>query len=609
MFGEVGVGEVVIGGHVRGDDQGEDVEGAGDVEQELDIRARGKAAAQAVAFLGGVTLELDVDDRGERLTGGAVRKNGDVGGDGAARAKPPDPSGDRGGRASDLLGELVGGLEIVLLEGREQLAVERVQCLPHGAAYVPFVPETGKPGPLFAAIRRSTQGIKAAGNGELRPMMRQSVLLAAAFCLAAPALAQPGSRPATAAGAASVNAQQVVSEVRRVIAERYVLPERRPALDAVLAEGLSSGRYATSDANLLAERINEDLTRVGRDRHLNFRYDPGAAAMFTAEGGREPDPGAYERQAQRRNYGIRELRVLPGNVRYMAYDGFDWTGESSAAALETAMRFLSGGDAVIIDLRRNGGGSPAAVQYITSHFMAANQPLMTFHMNGSETPDRTATLTDVPAGRMIGKPLYVLTSNASASAAEEFAGHVAGYRLGQLVGETTAGAGFRNDLVPIAGNFILSVSVGRAVLASTGRDWEAVGHAPNIVAPVPAALDVAHAAALRQLAENATGADRDRMLALADTMAARGERRSPALPLASYAGAFGERAIVVDGDRLYYQRGQRPREPLIALGANRFAMENNPMLQVEFAADGSRATAFTIRPVGDPPQGTYQRTQ
>lgn len=437
-------------------------------------------------------------------------------------------------------------------------------------------------------------------------MMRSTALLAAAFCLAAPATAQPGSRPSPAS--AAVNAQQVVSEVRRVIAERYVLPERRPALDAVLAEGLSSGRYATDDPRLLAERINEDLTRVGRDRHLNFRHDPQAVGLF-AGGGRQPDPTAYERQAQRRNYGIRELRVLPGNVRYMAYDGFDWTGDTSAAALETAMRFLSGGDAVIIDLRRNGGGSPAAVQYITSHFMAAGQPLMTFHMNGSETPDRTATLAEVPAGRMIGKPLYVLTSNMTASAAEEFAGHVAGYRLGQLVGENTGGAGFRNELAPIAGNFILSVSVGRAVLASTGRDWEAVGHAPNIATPVPAALDAAHAAALRQLAENAGGGDRDRMLALADTVAARGEGRAPALPLAAYAGAFGERAILVDGDRLYYQRGQRPRELLIALGANRFALENNPLLQVEFAADGSRATAFTITPIGDAPQGTYQRTQ
>jgi hypothetical protein len=440
-------------------------------------------------------------------------------------------------------------------------------------------------------------------------MKRMSALLTAiGLCLAAPGMAQTGPRAAAPAASRTVDARQVVSDVRRVIAERYVLPERRPALDAVLAEGLLSGRYATGDAAALAERINEDLARVGQDRHLNFRFDPDAAALF-AGGGREPDPAAYERGARARNYGIRELRVLPGNVRYMAYDGFDWTGDTSAAALETAMRFLSGGDAVIIDIRRNGGGSPEAVQYITSHFMAANQPLMTFHMNGSETPDRTATLAEVPAGRMIGRPLYVLTSRTSASAAEEFAGHVAGYRLGELVGENTAGAGFRNELVPIQGKFILSVSVGRAVLASTGRDWEAVGHAPTLATPVAGALDVAHSAALRRLAQNASGAERDRLVALADVMAARGERRAPALQLAAYAGTFGERSILMDGGQLYYQRGQRPRELLIPLGAHRFAMEGNPLFQVEFAANGASATAFTITPVGDAPQGTYQRTQ
>lgn len=134
VFGEVGVGEVVVGGHVGGDDEGEDVEGAGDVEEELDVGACGEAAAEAVAFLGRVTLELDVDDGRERLAGGPVGEDRDVGGDGAAGAKATDSPGDGRGRAADLLGELIGGLEIVVLESREQAAVERVECLPHGAA-------------------------------------------------------------------------------------------------------------------------------------------------------------------------------------------------------------------------------------------------------------------------------------------------------------------------------------------------------------------------------------------------------------------------------------------------------------------------------------------
>ncbi|HEY0114718.1 MAG TPA: S41 family peptidase, partial [Allosphingosinicella sp.] len=271
--------------------------------------------------------------------------------------------------------------------------------------------------------------------------------------------------------------------------------------------------------------------------------------------------------------------------------------------------FLKEGDAVIIDLRRNGGGSPQAVQHMISHFMEAERPLVTFYMNGEPSPDRLSTLRDLPVGRFVGKPLYVLVSGSTASAAEEFAGHVAGYRLGELVGENTAGAGFRNEVLPINGGFLFSVSVGRAVLASTGKDWEAVGHAPTIAVPVGNALDAAHAHALRRIAAAAPAGDRARFEALADSLAARSERRAAALPFAAYAGAYGERTISVEGDRLFYQRATRPREPLIALGGNRFMFESDPTTVVEFMPSGTRVTAITVGTAGGPVQGRYERTQ
>jgi hypothetical protein len=443
------------------------------------------------------------------------------------------------------------------------------------------------------------------------PLLALTAAIAAAAPATDPAVAQqPQARPQPAAGAQAVDPRAVVAEVRRLIAERYVLPERRPALDAVLAQGLSSGRYDVREPGALAERINADLERVGRDRHLNFSYNPGQSAMIGRATDRgAPDASGYERLVRSLNHGISELKVLPGNVRYMAYDGFHWIGPESAAALDTAMRFLAGADAVIIDIRRNGGGSPQAVQYLISHFTEANRPLVTFHMNGRETPDRLATLADLPAGRLTGKPLYVLTSGGSASAAEEFAGHVAGYRLGELVGETTAGAGFRNELVSIPGGFVFSVSVGRAVLASTGRDWEAVGIAPTIRADVPRALEAAQAHVLRRLAAAAPAPERGRLEGIADVLTARVEPRTAAMPLAAYAGRFGERAILLEEGRLYYQRGTRPRTALVPLGANRFAFENDPTVQLEFAAAGARAGSVEVLSLGGPSQGRYERTE
>ena len=403
---------------------------------------------------------------------------------------------------------------------------------------------------------------------------------------------------APAAQPGQFDPRAVVTDVRRVIAERYVLPERRPALDAVLAEGLSSGRYTVTDPRTLAERINADLERVGHDRHLNFRYAPEQLAAAGPRRG-PPDPAALDQMSQRRNYGVRELKVLPGNIRYMEYGGFDWTGPNTAAALDNAMRFLSGGDAVIIDLRRNGGGSPEAVQYIISHFMEANRPLMTFYMNGQATPDTTATLAELPAGRMVGKPLYVLISPRTASAAEEFAGHVAGYHLGELVGENTSGAGFRNEIVPISGGFVLSVSVGRAVLASTGRDWEAVGHAPTIQVPINRALEAAQAHALRRLASTAPERDRPLLEAAAAMLAAQVTPVATALPMTAYAGTFGERTVRVENGRLTYQRGTGPKLMMVPIAANTFAFEEDPATQLVYAVNGTSAGAFDIvRPDG-----------
>lgn len=82
--------------------------------------------------------------------------------------------------------------------------------------------------------------------------------------------------------------------------------------------------------------------------------------------------------------------------------------------------------------------------------------------------------------------------------------------------------------------------------------------------------------------------ERARLEALAEGLAACHERRATALPLTAYAGSYGERTIVVEGERLIYQRGTRPREILIPVSGNRFVPESDPNTAVEFAPSGAR---------------------
>jgi C-terminal processing protease CtpA/Prc len=405
--------------------------------------------------------------------------------------------------------------------------------------------------------------------------------------------------PSAAPTATQVNAQKVVADVRRIIAANYVLADVRPKLDSALAQGLAAGHYNVSDPNDLAARINEDMKAVAHDKHLGISYNPQKQAELAA---RPPGAGADDapptpeeiHQAIQFNHGILEMKVLPGNIRYINLVGFMWGGKKTAEAYDNAIRFLQDGDAAVIDLRQNGGGSPDAVQYLISHFLPANRPIVTFYM-GANKVDHLSSLASLPAGRLIGKPLYVLTSGGTASAAEEFTGHVAGFKLGEIIGENTAGAGFRNEFFPVSGGYVISVSVGRAVLASTGKDWEGVGIAPTTKIDADKALDVAQVHALRQIASKATGDDKRVLESQAAILEAKVNPVPTPLPAERYAGKYdGERSVTVEDGTLNYQRAGGHKVAMISLGANEFGFSEDPMARIRFTVTGANVTALKV---------------
>lgn len=387
----------------------------------------------------------------------------------------------------------------------------------------------------------------------------------------------------------------IIAEVRRILTTDYVVPDMRAPLDATLRQGLDAGRYDGLDPTTLAERINADLAAVAHDAHLAIRYAPSEAAAMPvprADDDDAPDPFLDE-QARRWNQGVVEQRVLDGNIRYLDYRGFMWSGvngQASAAAQDRAIDFLRGGDAIIIDLRANGGGDPRAVHHLVNYFVPARTKLVTFHLR-SRPPETIYSAANVPGGRIVGKPIYVLTSPQTVSAAEEFASHVTHFGFGTLVGSTTRGGAYRNTLYPVGGRYVLSVSIGRPEL-SDGTNWEGRGIAPGIAVSPDAALDAAQAAALRQLAARSP-ADQAVFARLADFHQAQVTRIAPTRDLAAYAGRYGPRTVRVDGANLTIQRGQGGISTLIPIGRDRFALSLDPATQAQFTGD-ARITGMSI---------------
>ena len=426
-------------------------------------------------------------------------------------------------------------------------------------------------------------------------MHARLILLSAAALAAIPAtIAAASDRGPPSQAAQAFDVRAVVAAVRKAIAENYVIPAKRAPLDAVLAKGLAEGRYDVAEPQELAARVNADLAAVANDKHLGLGFDPKTSAELAKKPQNDEiqDSTFFREFARTRNHGVSELRVLEGNIRLLRYDGFVWTGEESAAAIDAAAAFLRGGDAIVIDLRQNGGGSPEAVKRLASYFVPAGKKLVTFHMRGEASA--TSISEEVPGGIIIsGAPVYVLISSGTASAAEEFASHVAGFKFGTLVGETSAGAGFRNEHFAMPGGFVLSVSVGRPELPD-GSDWEAKGVRPSIAVPAEKALDRAQQAALATLAAQAQGPRRTELEWASALIGARLQPATPALPLAAYAGRFGPRTVEVEGNGLRYRRDGGIETALLPLGADLFALDADPRTRVRFVSANGAVTGFVL---------------
>jgi C-terminal processing protease CtpA/Prc len=117
---------------------------------------------------------------------------------------------------------------------------------------------------------------------------------------------------------------------------------------------------------------------------------------------------------------------LPGNIGLIELRGFasaEWAGEAIAAA----MTLVAHTDALVFDLRRNGGGDPATVALVSSYLFGERTHLNDLHWREGNRVEQFWTQDWVPGARFGGsKPVYVLTSSRTFSGAEEFSYNLKG---------------------------------------------------------------------------------------------------------------------------------------------------------------------------------------
>lgn len=306
----------------------------------------------------------------------------------------------------------------------------------------------------------------------------------------------PGSDEPLASG----EGREVAQALADKLLSSFAIHESAIRYAAMLHENATAGRYDKGSRGELARELNEDLMAVQKDGHLHV-----------AVLGPTQDKGAQDGPPKGFPPLIQSAKWLAPGIGYIRFSAFMSTAEE-IDAVRTFMRAHDQAKTLIFDLRNHHGGRLGEMDEIFPYLFAKRTRLLEMQMARSiydkfgppmgEAPTLvfakdearvTATHYALPgeATPLRRAKVYVLISNATASAGEHFALALKTTGRGTLIGENTAGANHFGGPAPLNDHFEVWMPVGRTYDPKTGKDWEGVGVAPDIAVEPKQALVVA----------------------------------------------------------------------------------------------------------------------
>jgi C-terminal processing protease CtpA/Prc len=295
---------------------------------------------------------------------------------------------------------------------------------------------------------------------------------------------------------------EVINNLSRELDESYIFAETAQKIKTDLFDRLKNGEYdSITDAKAFAMKLTADLQLISKDKHLHVDYF-AKSLQITAK---RKDP-TQEEKAKRLlfdkhfNFGFKKVARMDGNIGYIDLRGFK-DSESGKETVAAAMTLISNTDALIIDLRYNGGGEPAMVTLISS-YLFGDEPV---HLNDlyCRKEDKTKEFWTNPdiAGKKFKKDVYILTSHNTFSGAEEFCYNLKHLKRATIVGQTTRGGAHPCYTCRLCEHFVASIPEKRAINPITKTNWEGTGVDPDFKVPENQALKTAYVMALTKSLE------------------------------------------------------------------------------------------------------------
>jgi len=389
----------------------------------------------------------------------------------------------------------------------------------------------------------------------------------------------------------------VVDSIAKFMSEKYVFPDKGNEMGDLLLANLEAGKYdEITDPGEYAQKLSEDLLTVNNDRHIGVMFMPERIALIKKAEEDENNKELEElekRYSEFTNFNFEEIKILPGNVGYLKFNGFQDAIDAGPTAV-AAMNFLSNTDALIIDLTENGGGSPSLIQLITTYFFEDSEHLNSFYIREGDQTKQFWTLTHVPGERMPETDLYILTSSRTFSGAEEFTYNLKNMERAIIIGETTGGGAHPVEAHIINDNFIVRVPFGRALNPITNSNWEGTGIDPHVKTNKAMAMDMAYMMALDSLMKKEENEDIKNGLkwAYEGLKAKQDPFEINEETMKKYVGTYGPRNVFLENGKLYYQREDRPKMKMIPLTEDTFSFTEIDYFRLKVIMEDGKAVAL-----------------
>jgi carboxyl-terminal processing protease len=254
------------------------------------------------------------------------------------------------------------------------------------------------------------------------------------------------------------------------VGERWAVDEVLPGSPAEGA-GVKPGWIVLArDGRPLGEKLQLPVLRGGEAVQWDF--------LDTCD-----QPVALTLTARRVSIALHEERLLPGGIVHLRFDEFDW---SKMHWLSKQLKLHRNAPGVVIDLRRNPGGTLLALDFMVGEFFDRSfSYAVSVKRSGERHRLRAMTL---GSARYNGR-VAVLVDHVSGSAAEIFAAALQEKHRATIIGRLTGGAVLSAKFRKLPAGGLLEYST-RDLLTEQGRRLEGNGVIPDITAPQPTLADL-----------------------------------------------------------------------------------------------------------------------